>query len=330
MDQLAAMRTFVEIVDRGSLTAAARHMRVSLPVVVRALAALEAKLGVRLLNRTTRRIHLTEAGTEFCERCRRIAFEVEEAELAAGAQRRTPTGTLVVTAPVLFGRMHVVPAIGSFLERYPQLGLELTLSDRFSDIVEEGVDVAVRIGHLPDSSLAATQVGLTQRVLVASPRYLRAHGTPRSPEDLGRHDCIRFTALTPGREWGFTRGGRQMSIRVAGRLASNSGDAVIQAALSGRGIACVLYYQVMEYVEDGALRLLLQKFAPPPVPIHVVFAHPKLVSAKVRAFLDHLKRSFQGRNFLPVVQPAVAAAPGRAPFGRLAARHSRRDGDSGS
>jgi DNA-binding transcriptional LysR family regulator len=300
MDQLGAMRTFVEIVDQGSLSAASRRLEVSLPVVVRTLAALERKLGVRLLNRTTRRIHLTEVGTEFYQRCKRIAAEVEEAEQAVSAQRRTPTGTLAVNAPLLFGRMQVAPLIGTFLEHYPEVMVELTLSDRNVDIIEEGVDVAVRIGHLPDSSLAATQLGLTQRVLVASPGYLRRHGTPTTLEDLGKHNCLRFAALSPGRDWHFVRNGRDENIRVAGSFASNSGDAVIQTALEDRGIACVLYYQVMDHVANGKLRLLLQEFAPAPVPIHAVFAHPKLVSAKVRAFVDHLKRSFDGKSFLPV------------------------------
>ncbi len=308
MDQLGAMRTFVEIVDQGSLSAASRRLQVSLPVVVRTLAALERRLGVRLLNRTTRRIHLTEAGAEFYQRCKRIAAEVEEAEQAVSEQRRTPSGTLVVNAPVLFGRLHVSPLIGTFLERYSQLVVELTLSDRNVDIIEDGVDVAVRIGHLPDSSLAATQLGLTQRVLVASPAYLRRAGTPKAPEDLSKHNCLRFTGLTPGRAWHFVRAGREVDVQVSGNFASNSGDAVIETALQGRGIACVLSYQVTDHVASGKLRLLLQEFAPPPVPIHAVFAHPKLVSAKVRAFVDHLKHSFDGRSFVPVESKGQRAA----------------------
>lgn len=300
MDQLGAMRTFVEIVDQGSLSAASRRLQVSLPVVVRTLAALERRLGVRLLNRTTRRIHLTEVGAEFYQRCRRIAVEVEEAEQAVSTQRRTPTGTLVVNAPLLFGRMHVAPLIGTFLEQYPEVAVELTLSDRNSDIVEEGIDVAVRIGHLPDSSLAATPLGLTQRVLVASPGYLRSTGTPGTLEDLAKHNCLRFSALTPGHDWHFVRDGKDVSLRVSGSFASNSGDAVIQTALKDRGIALVLYYQVLDHVAAGRLRLVLREFGPAPVPIHAVFAHPKLVSAKVRSFVDHLKRGFDGRSFVPV------------------------------
>lgn len=307
MDQLGAMRMFVEIVDEGSLSAASRSLQISLPVVVRALAALEKRLGVRLLNRTTRRIHLTEPGAEFYQRCKRIAAEVQDAEDAVSEQRRTPSGTLVVNAPVLFGRMHVAPLVTSFLERYPQLSVELTLSDRNVDIVEEGVDVAVRIGHLADSGLAAVRLGATQRVLVASPAYLRGAGTPRAPEDLKQHNCLRFSGLTPSRDWHFFRDGHELAVRVSGRFISNSGDAVIEAALQRHGIACVLCYQVDAAVASGRLRLVLHDFAPPPADIHAVFAHPKLVSAKVRAFVEHLKRSFEGRSFLP-----AAANPPRS------------------
>jgi DNA-binding transcriptional LysR family regulator len=316
MDRLEAMRTFVEIVDQGSLSAASRRLQVSLPVVVRTLAALERRLGVRLLNRTTRRIHLTEPGAEFYQRCKRIAAEVEEAEQAASERRRTPSGTLVVNAPVLFGRMHVVPLLGTFLERHPLLRVELTLSDRNVDIIEEGVDVAVRVGDLPDSSLAAVRLGLTQRVLAASPAYLRRDGTPRALEDLRNHNCLRFSGLTPGRSWHFVRDGREVGMPISGSFTSSSGDAVIEMALQGRGIACVLYYQVMDHAATGRLHLVLQEFAPPPVPIHAVFAHPRLVSAKVRAFVDHLKNSFGGLSFVPVVSKR-----------RRAGRHSLRAGN---
>lgn len=300
MDRLGAMRTFVEIVDRGSLSAASRHAQISLPVVVRTLAALEKRLGVRLLNRTTRRMHLTDAGAEFYQRCKRIAAEVEEAEQAASERRRTPSGILVVNAPLLFGRMHVAPLLGKFLEKHPLLKIELTLSDRNVDIIDDGVDVAVRIGTLPDSSLAAVQLGVTQRVLVASAAYLHRAGEPRALEDLRNHNCLRFTGLTPGHTWHFVRDGREVGIPVSGSLASTSGDAVIEAARQGCGITCVLYYQVMDSAADGRLHLLLQEFAPPPVPIHAVFAHPKLVSAKVRAFVDHLKHNFSGPSFVPL------------------------------
>lgn len=311
MDQLGAMRTFVEIVEQGSLTAAAGRLRVSLPVVVRTLAALEHRLGVRLLNRTTRRMHLTEVGADFYQRCKRIAAEVEEAEQAVSEQRRTPTGTLTLNAPLLFGRMHVMPLIGAFMARYPEVRIELTLSDRIVDIIEDGVDVAVRIGHLPDSGLAATPLGHTQRVLVASPAYLRKHGTPIAPEDLGQHNCLRFDALMAGHDWHFLRNGRTVSIRVSGSFATNSGDAVIQSALEDCGIASVLYYQVMDYVASGQLCLLLQAYAADPVPIQAVFAHPRLGSAKVRAFVDQLKDSFAGRSFLPVQASASRGARGR-------------------
>jgi DNA-binding transcriptional LysR family regulator len=258
---------------------------------------------------TGRRLHLTEAGAEFHQRCKRIVAEVEEAEQAVSEQRRTPTGTLAINAPVLFGRMHVAPLLGAFLERHPRLVVELTLSDRNVDLIEEGVDVAVRIGHLPDSSLAATRLGSTQRVLVASPDYLRQAGTPTALKDLSDHNCLRFTGLTPGRHWHFVGDGGEIGIPVSGSFASNSGDAVIEMALQGRGIACVLYYQVMDAIAAGRLHLLLQEFAPAPLPIHAVFAHPRLVLAKVRAFVDHLKHRFDERSFLPVERERPVWAP---------------------
>jgi len=293
------MRIFVEIVDRGSLSAASRRLQISAAVVVRALAGLEKRLGVRLLNRTTRRIHLTEEGAEFYERCKRIVVEVQEAEQAASKQRHTPSGTLAVNAPVLFGRMHVAPLIGTFLEMHPLLNVELTLTDRNVDIIEEGVDVAVRIGILPDSSLAAVPLGLTQRVLVASPAYLQRAGTPNTPEDLRKHNCLRFAGLPPSSVWPFLRDGREVGIPVSGSFTSSSADAVIETAVQGRGIACVLYYQVISHAAAGTLRLVLQQYAPRPVPIHAVFAHPRLMSAKVRAFVDHLKHGFTGLSFVP-------------------------------
>jgi DNA-binding transcriptional LysR family regulator len=312
VDRLGAMRMFIEIVDQGSLSAASRRLQVSLPVVVRALAGLEKRLGVRLLNRTTRRIHLTEEGAEFYQRCKRIVVEVEAAEQTAFNQRQTPSGNLVVNAPVLFGRIYVAPLIGTFLEMHPLLKVELTLTDRNVDIVEEGVDVAVRIGHLPDSSFGAVKLGLTQRVLVASPAYLERAGTPKNLEELRKHNCLRFYGLPPSGTWQFVRGGREVGISVSGSFASSSGDAVIETALHGRGIACVLYYQVMNYAAAGALRLVLQEFAPRPVPIHAVFAHPRLVSAKVRAFVDHLKRGFGGLSFVPVEEKNRRAASARS------------------
>ncbi len=185
------------------------------------------------------------------------------------------------------------------LQLYQELAVELTLSDRNVDIIEDGVDVAVRIGPLPDSSFAAVQLGRTQRVVVASPTYLRKKHAPQKLEDLSNHNCLRFTALSAGRDWHFERGGHNISVAISSTFSFNSGDAVIQTALEGGGLAAVLYYQVMAHIASGKLQLVLQEFAPAPVPIHAVFAHPKLFSAKVRAFVDYLKSSFVRLSFLP-------------------------------
>lgn len=300
MDQLDAMRTFVQIVDQGSLSAAARRLRISQPSVVRSLAGLERKLGARLIQRTTRRMHLTEAGSDFYRRCGQILEIVDEAQRVVSARQHVPSGTLVVSAPLIFGRTCVGPLLGSFMERHPKVVVELALSDRNVDLIEDGVDVAVRIGDLPDSGLAAVRLGMTQRVLIAGKGYLRRHGIPRAPEELSRHNCLHFAALWGSREWRFMREGREVAVRVSGTLTSNSGDAVIQTALENRGIANVLYYQVMEHVTAGRLRLVLQPFALKPIPVSALFAHPRLVSAKIQAFVDHLKRHFARRSFLPL------------------------------
>jgi len=200
MDKLQAMKTFVRIADKGGLTAAAQTLGASLPSVVRTLAGLERELGVRLFNRTTRRVHLTDEGAQYLERCRPILQAVEEAEALLTSRRPEPQGRLAVTAPVLFGRRYVAPIVAGFVERHPGVSADLLLVDRVVNLVEEGMDVGVRIGHLPDSSLVAIPVGTVRRVVCASPAYLRRHGTPRAPADLRAHRCVRFSAILPGRD----------------------------------------------------------------------------------------------------------------------------------
>ena len=288
MDQLNAMRTFVKIADTGSLTAAARALGVSVAAVTRGLAALEKRLGVRLVIRTTRKTGLTEPGVHYCEHCRRVLAEIDTAEAALAAQRTLPTGTLNLSVPVLFGRLHVAPLIPEFLSRHNGVTVNLVLVDRLVNLVDEGFDLAIRIGQLADSSLLATRLGFTRRVLCASPDYLRRHGRPRVPADLRRHHGIRFTVLNPGHEWTFRAGGRTETVRVPCRLSCNNADAVIAAAVRGQGIATVLSYQIERELAAGELEIVLREFEPPPIPIHAVHPHGRLLSAKTRAFIEFL------------------------------------------
>lgn len=282
MDKLRAMETFVGIVDGGSLTAAAAARGTSLPSVVRALAALEASLGVRLLHRTTRRLSLTDEGREYYERCKRVLAEVDEAEAALSARRKAPQGRLRITASVLFGRLRVAPVVMEFLAKHPALQIDLLLLDRVVDLVEEGIDVAVRIGELPDSSLIARRVGETRRVLCASPAYLKKAGVPKAPGDLRRHRCIGFGGLAPGSEWTFA------SERIAFEpaLTTNQVDAAIDACLRGAGCAQFLCYQVKAHFDARKLVRLLPAQEPPALPIQIVYPHARLLSSNVRAFVD--------------------------------------------
>ena len=288
IDRLTPMLTFVRIVEAGSLSAAARTMDRSLPAVCRSLAQLEERLGARLLNRTTRRIGLTDAGTQFYERCRRIVAELDEAEAGVTAQRLEPQGALAVSAPLLFGRMHVAPAVTALLTRHPKVTASLLLTDHLVNLVEAGIDVAVRIGRLADSSLVARRLGAIPRVVCAAPAYLERRGTPRTPEELERHDCIRFTDLTPGREWPFVAEEVERRVKVTGPLTTNNGDVAIAAAEAGLGLVMVLGYQVEAQLARRALVRVLREFEPPPSPVQAVYPSGRLVPAKLRAFLDVL------------------------------------------
>lgn len=288
MDQFEAMKVFVRIVESGGLTAAARTLDVSLPAVARGLAGLEKRLGTRLLNRTTRKIGLTESGARYVEHCRRILAEMAEAEATLSAQRLVPSGTLNVSAPVAFGRLHVAPLLPDFLALHADVSINLVLVDRLVNLVDEGFDIAIRIGHLADSSLVATRLGTTRRVICASPEYLRRHGRPRQPRDLKRHNCIRFTALNPGREWTFRGKGRTESVRVPSNLSCNIADAVIEAAAKGLGLATLLSYQIQRHLAASELEIVLRDFEPPPIPVHAIYPHGNLLPAKSRAFVDYL------------------------------------------
>ncbi len=288
MDQLAAMRVFVAVAEQRGFAAAARKLGLSQPSVTRLVAALEAHVATALFQRTTRATSLTDAGARYLESARRILAELAEADAVAQADRTAPAGRLVVAAPLGLGRAAVAPLFGDFLRAHPQLSGGLVLSDRVVSLVEEGVDLAVRIGQLDDSSLRVRQLGHVRRVLVASPGYLRARGLPRSPRDLGGHDLIQFTSLTPLAEWSFARRGASFSVPVTPRLSTNSADAAVAHAERDGGIALVLSYQVAEAVRGGRLRVVLARHEPAPSPVQVVYHAAQRPRASVRAFIDWL------------------------------------------
>lgn len=282
------MRMVAAIEDRGSLTAAAEALGTSPPTVVRALAALEAELGVRLFDRTTRRLAATEDGREYAERCRRILAEVDEAEALLASRQGHPAGLLRVTAPVMLGRLHVAPLIFELLALHPGIRVELTLLDRTVDLVDEGLDVGIRVGALPESSLVAVPAGEVRRVACASPAYLRRAGTPRQPQDLRGHRCIRFTGVMPSPEWELTVDGRPQRVPVDGPLTTNQGDVALEACLRGLGVGAFLSYQVAEALAAGTLRRVLADFEPAPRPVHVVRPQGRLLPQRVRAFVDFM------------------------------------------
>jgi DNA-binding transcriptional LysR family regulator len=308
MDKLRAMATFVRIVETGSLTAAAESLRTSLPSVVRGLAELERSLDARLLNRTTRRIALTDEGREYLERAKRVLAEVEEAEAALSARRIAPRGRLRVTASVLFGRLHVAPAVIAFAEKHPAVRVELVLLDRPVDLIEEGIDLGVRIGSLPDSSLVAVPVGATRRVVCASPGYLKRHGRPAEPADVAAHHCVGFTGLSSGHEWIFGDGRGQQRVAFAPVIASNQIDVALQACREGLGLGQFLCYQVNALLGSGALVRVLEGREPPPSPVNLIYPGTRRLSSTVRALVDWLAPRLRA-SLAAVAPPAAKARP---------------------
>jgi DNA-binding transcriptional LysR family regulator len=297
MDKLRAMNVFVAVVDGGSLTAAADALGTSLPSIVRMLAAYERDLKVRLINRTTRRLNLTDEGREHVERCRAVLAAVRDAEAALTARQVEPQGRLRVTASVLFGRRYVAPIVNDFASRHPGVSVELLLLDRVVNVVEEGLDVGIRIGTLKDSSLVAIPVGSVRRVICASPGYLRAHGAPRVPADVAAHRCVQFTPGAAGGEWRFRDGRRSVGVAIAPRIVCNQADAAIDACAAGLGLGNFLSYQVAPRIASKELRYVLDAFEPEPVPIHVIYPHSRLQSATLRAFVEACATALRRARF---------------------------------
>ncbi len=289
------MSVLVAVVDAGSLSAAARSLGMPLATVSRKVAELESHLKTRLLHRTTRQLSLTESGASYVAACRRILEEIGEAERAATGEYAVPKGELVVTAPVVFGRLHVVPVVAEFLAQYPEIDINLVLTDRVVHLMDEAADVAVRIGELPDSSFVATGVGAVRRVVCASPAYLAAHGLPAKPRDLAGHECITFEVLASKRAWVFGAGKSELAVPVHSRLAVNTAEAAIAASMLGVGLVRVLSYQVADALRGDALRVVLEAFESAPLPINLVHKGQAPLPLKLRAFLDFVAPRLRSR-----------------------------------
>jgi DNA-binding transcriptional LysR family regulator len=300
MDRLEAMRTFVAVAKLGGFAEAARKLRRSPSVVTRAIAQLEDELGLTLLLRTTRSLRLTEGGEVYLENCQQILADVDSAERRARGEDAQPRGHLKVAAPIVFGRLHVLPVIRSLLQTYRSLSIEFSLSDRNVHLVDEGIDVAVRIGALTDSRLIAVKLAEVSRVVVASAAYLKKHGIPKSPGELVDHDVIAFEGIGLVDDWRFDP--REKPVQLEPRLTVNSADTAIAAAEAGVGITRPLSYQVEAAVRAGRLLPILQQFAPPPAPVNAIYPLRRIPSANVAVFVKAARAYFKTHPLTPVAE----------------------------
>lgn len=283
MDRWQAMRIFVKVAETQSFAKAARQMHMSAPAVTRSIAALEELIGARLFVRTTRSVRTTEAGNRYLDDCRRILNDIAEAEAAAAGHYARPSGTLTITAAVMFGQMYVLPVVTEYLDAYPGMRARTFFVDRPVNIVEEGIDVAVRIGHLPDSGFTAINVGSVRHVICGSPAYLAEHGIPATPADLKHHRLVTSNSAWVSPEWHFA-GGEQATVESV--LQCNTNEAAIATAKAGWGLTRVLHYQMLPALREGELQIVLSEFEEPPLPIHVLYPEGRQAPAKVRAFVD--------------------------------------------
>jgi DNA-binding transcriptional LysR family regulator len=286
MDRFHLMAVYVAVAEEEGFAAAARRLRMSPPAVTRAIAGLEERLGVRLLTRTTRLVRTTDAGARYLEDARRILLEADEADEAAAGINARPRGNLAVTAPVLFGKIYVMPVITAYQTTYQETTVSALFVDRVVNLAEEGLDVGVRIGPLPDSSLRAIRVGQVRRVVCASPAYLKQHGSPKSPADLARHPIIAATSVSAGSEWAFTKGKEKVGVRLSPRILVNTNEGALEAAKSGFGLTRLISYQVANELADGTLKTVLTEFEEASLPVHVIHREGRHGSAKVRSFVD--------------------------------------------
>lgn len=288
MDKLNAMSVFVAIAEKGNLTKAANYLGKSLPAVVRVLAALENDLQVRLFNRTTRKIALTDEGTIYLEHCHKILADIKEAEQLLIDDQQEPHGTITLTASVIFGEMYVNPAVTKFLKKYPHIRIKLLLLDRVTNMLDEGIDLAVRIAHNSDSSMITKPVGNTRQVVCASPKVIAECGIPEQPEKLHDLPCILFTGLSSSHNWLFKNKTKGLSIKVNGSYQCNQVESTINSCINGLGFGKFYCYQVLPYVKQGDLKIILNDFEPDPVPVNIVFHHSRLMAPRVRLFVDFL------------------------------------------
>ncbi|MGH6933702.1 MAG: LysR family transcriptional regulator [Dongiaceae bacterium] len=308
MDRLHQLRAFVAVAESGGFAKAATRLRSSPPAVTRAVAALEQHLGGQLFMRTTRVVQLTEAGRRFLERARQLLIDLDSAEKELSGGSGIPTGHLTITASVVMGRSVLLPVVTGFLKAHPPMTAQVILLDRVVNLVEEGIDVGLRIGHLPDSSLIARQVGEVRRVLVASPAYIARRGRPAAPADLKQHSIIAFTGLQPNRDWNFGAGKAASRVTLVPRLLINDGLAAIAAAEAGEGIAIAVSYMVADLIRARRLVPLLNGHGTPPVPVHLVYPESRLVAPKLRAFVDHAAPRLRAALRALALPPARSAA----------------------
>ena len=298
MDRLESMATLVAAVEAGSLSAAARRLGMPLATVSRKVAELEQHLQTRILNRSSRKLSLTDAGRLYLAACKRILDQVSEAERAAIGEYSSPRGDLIITAPLVMGRLHALPIVAEFLRVYPEIDVRLILSDRVTNILEEHVDAAIRVGELPDSSLVATRIGGIHRVVCASRVYLAARGTPKKPEELSSHDCVTFEGLSSPQSWRFKGTKGEVSVAIHSRLAVNTAEAAIDAAIRGVGVTKILSYQMAFAERAGTLVRVLRSFESNPAPVNLVYGGQPPLPLKLRAFIDfaapRLKASLAG------------------------------------
>lgn len=292
LDSLSGMAVFAKVVEARSFTAAAAELGMSKSAVSKQISRLEDRLGARLLNRTTRRLSLTETGAAFYDRCARVVAEAQEAELAVTNLQSEPRGTLRVNAPMSFGHLHIAPAIPDFLTRYPEVRVDMTMNDRFVDLIDEGFDVAIRIARLTDSSLIARRLAPDRRVLCGAPAYFAKHGEPRTPDDLATHNCLSYAYVSDTDQWQFIDGEGTRAVSVRGNLRANNGDAIRQALLAGLGVAVLPAFIVGPDVQAGRLKEVLSDYLPNRASVYAVYPHSRHLSAKVRVFVDFLADRF--------------------------------------